>query len=388
MGPASAGRPGSRLEPESVTPDRCHRVLVVSAGMGAGHHAAADELVRRLREQGHVAQRIDVLELGRPGQGRRLRRTYAGLLRWLPWVYDLSMRFWARWPTPLDVFTAHGARSYEEGLLDQVRRFEPDVVVSVFNLASQALGRLRASGRLAVPVATYVPDPGAHPYWVHPAVDLYLATLPITARGLESFGARRTVVVPRLVRPSFLRRPVGRKEARLRLGLPVHADVALVNGGSWAAGRVARTVTCLARSGTVVPVTLCGTDDALRRRLLRRGLGLPLGWVEDVASVMAAADVLVDNAGGLTCCEALSAGLPVVLFRPLPGHGRINAATLEAAGLAAQARSNPELIDLVRRLSREHGTGERRLEPAQLRSDDVVAAVLGLCAPAARARMS
>jgi hypothetical protein len=89
--------------------DQPRRVLVVSAGMGAGHHAAADEALRPLRQRGHVAERIDVLDLGRPGQGRRLRRTYALLLRRLPWVYDGAMRFWARWPWPLERFTAFGA---------------------------------------------------------------------------------------------------------------------------------------------------------------------------------------------------------------------------------------------------------------------------------------
>ena len=49
---------------------------------------------------------------------------------------------------------------------------------------------------------------------------------------------------------------------------------------------------------------------------------------------MAAADALVDNAGGLMCWEAQAAGLPVILYRPLPGHGRFNARALESAGRA------------------------------------------------------
>ena len=52
---------------------------------------------------------------------------------------------------------------------------------------------------------------------------------------------------------------------------------------------------------------------------------------------MAAADVLVENAGGLTCMEAFAAGLPVVSYRPIAGHGKGNARDMEAAGVAALA---------------------------------------------------
>jgi UDP-N-acetylglucosamine:LPS N-acetylglucosamine transferase len=263
-------------------------------------------------------------------------------------------------------------------LLREIRRFDPDVVVSVFNLASQALGRLRARGRLTCPVVTYLSDPGPHPYWVHPAVDLYLVPLAETARGLTAYGARRTAVVAELVRPRFADHPIGRAEARRRLGLPLDADVVLVSGGSLATGTLQRTVGRLARAG-VLPVTLCGTDAVLRRRLSRRRAGVALGWTDDVAAVMAAADVLVDNAGGVTCAEALASGLPVVLFRPLPGHGRLSAETLDVAGVAPYARTDHELISLVRVLcTRRADGGGRPVAPRSGPRGDAVDAVLEL----------
>jgi UDP-N-acetylglucosamine:LPS N-acetylglucosamine transferase len=360
-------------------PAGSRRVLVVSAGMGTGHHAAADELVRRLRELGHLADRVDVLALGRPGQGRRLRRTYAFLLRRLPWLYDAAMRLWARWPAPLERLTARGAAGFEEGLLETVAGFRPDVVVSVYNLASQALGRLRADGRLDLPVATYVTDPGAHPYWVHPAVDLHLAVLPATAEALRTWGARRTACVAPLVGPRFTAALPLRAEARDRFDLPADGAVALVTGGSWAAGDLAATVAAVAGTGRALPVVLCGADDGLRRSLEGRGTAVALGWTDDVPALMAAADVLVDNAGGLTCWEALSCGLPVVLFRPLPGHGRLNAEALESAGLAGYARAGCELAGLLQR-----ACAPGRPAPRPLGTGDPVQQVLGLAAAARR----
>jgi UDP-N-acetylglucosamine:LPS N-acetylglucosamine transferase len=93
----------------------------------------------------------------------------------------------------------------------------------------------------------------------------------------------------------------------------------------------------------VVPAVLCGRDPVLRERVRSLGSAVAVPWTSEIPSWLAAADVLVDNAGGQTCFEALASGTPVVLFRPLPGHGRINAEALAASGLAVYARNPDEL---------------------------------------------
>lgn len=52
---------------------------------------------------------------------------------------------------------------------------------------------------------------------------------------------------------------------------------------------------------------------------------------------MAASCALIDNAAGQTCLEALAMGLPVVAYRPLPGHGREGVARMAELGLSEQA---------------------------------------------------
>ena len=62
------------------------------------------------------------------------------------------------------------------------------------------------------------------------------------------------------------------------------------------------------------------------------------GWVSDMAALMAASDVEVQNAGGLSSLEARQSGLPVVTYRSLPGHGTTNNSGLDEAGWASCAR--------------------------------------------------
>jgi UDP-N-acetylglucosamine:LPS N-acetylglucosamine transferase len=70
---------------------------------------------------------------------------------------------------------------------------------------------------------------------------------------------------------------------------------------------------------------------------------IALGWTDDMPALLAACDVVVQNAGGLTSLEALATGVPVLTYRSLDGHGRTNAAALEAAGWIPWVRHRDEL---------------------------------------------
>jgi processive 1,2-diacylglycerol beta-glucosyltransferase len=68
---------------------------------------------------------------------------------------------------------------------------------------------------------------------------------------------------------------------------------------------------------------------------------------------MRAADVLVSKPGGLTSSEALAAGLPMVMLRPLPGQEERNARYLQESGIGVRAQTSRDLIDVLDRLLAE-----------------------------------
>ena len=80
--------------------------------------------------------------------------------------------------------------------------------------------------------------------------------------------------------------------------------------------------------------------------------------------------VVVHNAGGLACWEALAVGRPVVSYRVLPGHGAATAAVLDAAGAVPWARSRDDLGALLDHLVRHDGyarlNGPPRPDPARV----------------------
>jgi processive 1,2-diacylglycerol beta-glucosyltransferase len=119
---------------------------------------------------------------------------------------------------------------------------------------------------------------------------------------------------------------------------------------------------------------LCGRNEELRRRVHGRPGAVALGWRTDVDRLMLAADVLVQNAGGLSFTESLVAGLPAVTYRPIPGHGRANARVLDAAGLAPWARTPAELAAHLRAQATQRRSTHRFPDPTDAVLAEVPAA--------------
>jgi UDP-N-acetylglucosamine:LPS N-acetylglucosamine transferase len=320
-------------------------VLIVSASMGAGHNGAARELARRLEAQGYRTETVDFLHLMPFGSGTLLRKTYEAQLRWFAWTYQISYQTMsaapalARWTivTLVNLLARHRLRRH-------ILATRPDAVVSTYPLASLVLGRLRRTGLLRVPVATYLTDFAVHPLWVHPGVDLHLAVSPGSSREAEQRGASTSVASGPLVGERFREAHGSRARTRARLGIQPDARVVLVVSGSLGLGDVPGVLESIRRCGRYHAIVVCGNNDRLRARLADDYLGdTVIGWTDDMPELMGAADVIIENAGGLSAMEAFASGLPVITYRPIAGHGKANAQSMEAGSVTLYARNDAEL---------------------------------------------
>jgi UDP-N-acetylglucosamine:LPS N-acetylglucosamine transferase len=317
--------------------------------MAGGHDGVSYELCRCLQQCGHRVEVRDYLAALPLGIGVALPFLYERQLRIAPCSYDRLYRAVAR-SRVLQWLGRWLACWANPRLRGWVRGF--DLVIVTYPLAAQAVGRLRRRGQ-APGVIVFLTDFSAHPLWVAPDADLHLALNGVTAAQVRAVDPTAVVHVGGpLVREEFQAGSgrVSVSELRRRYGIPEGRRAALLVAGSWGVGGVDRTARELAQTGVAVPVVVCGRNAALRARLARQGVGVPLGWVDDMAGLMRACDVLIQNAGGLTSVEAFAVGLPVVSYRCLPGHGRTNAEAMAEAGVAVHACRQGTLTHVLEQL--------------------------------------
>ncbi|MBO0842572.1 MAG: glycosyltransferase, partial [Nocardioides sp.] len=123
---------------------------------------------------------------------------------------------------------------------------------------------------------------------------------------------------------------------------------ALLTAGALGIGDLEAAARDIAETGLITPVVVCGTNASLHARLADVPGVIALGWRDDLLDLIATSDVIVQNAGGFTSLEALASGVPVITYRPLPGHGRTNCLNLDRAGLVPWARNQEDLVRLLK----------------------------------------
>lgn len=332
-------------------------VLVVSASMGGGHDGAAREIAGRLQAMGYRAEVRDLLQAAPVRIGPTFRAAYEFQLRHAPSTYEATYRLWFRVPWLCPWVARLATVLTRRTLCRWVVESSADAVVSTYPLATLAIGSMRSAGRLPVPLVNFVTDFAVHPLWVHPGADLTL-TVDDSAARTASGRIHRNVVpcgpaVSARFEPGNLPE---RRRARDRIGLRPDDAAVLIVAGSWGVGGVLDTVAVVAGHG-FVPVVVCGRDARLRRQVERQAAQMDtrmvvVGWTQDMPALMSACDALVENAGGLTALEAMKAGLPVVSFDPIPGHGRENAAAMSQAGVSVWATDGKDLASWLEALTR------------------------------------
>ncbi|MET9021768.1 wax ester/triacylglycerol synthase domain-containing protein [Actinopolymorpha sp. NPDC004070] len=353
-GAEPGAEPGRRID--AGLGEGPHRVLVVSADMGGGHNSTAcalEEAVRRLWP-GSECHRVDTLDVMGPGVGRAFRSIYVSNVERTPWLYEFfyASEWRHRWFAQASKrFTGSWAG---RRLRTEIDRFEPDLVLSTYPLGSSGLAWLRRHRGLGARTGCWVSDFAPHPFWIYPELDANFVVheTAVALAQLAEPGVQVEVCAPPVVR-AFA--PGDKAQARRAMDLPADAFVVLVSCGSYSFGDADATVAALlGASDKVCVVVACGRNEQTRVRLERLGLPrerlLPLGWTDQMPTLMRAADLLVTNAGGATALEGMASALPVVTTSPIAAHGVANANLMVVAGLTDLCPDLPMLQSYVRSL--------------------------------------
>jgi len=339
------------------------KVLLVYASIGAGHEKACKALEEAFKSIGVDTITEDFISNTPRALRLIIKDTYLQIIKYIPEAYDLAYRFTLH----MDIKEAQGLARFISltgypFFKSMFERVSPDIVISTHPLTTIGFSMIKRKDAPNLRLINVLTD--FHILNLFLAQGVNFHTVP-NEHLLENYKNKYRRNVP-LILPlgvpvslNFLKN-VDIYEARKLLGFNNDEKIVLVMaGGLGLSGivEVAETIVDVSFKEKITIVFLAGKNEKTLRELSRvkgekvkanRILYIP--WTEDVWLYMKAVNMLISKAGGVTIAEAALCGLPLVIYRPLPGQERINANFLNSHSAAIVAKNKEELPEFVNKV--------------------------------------
>jgi processive 1,2-diacylglycerol beta-glucosyltransferase len=306
-------------------------ILILTAGYGEGHNAAARGLFSALEKRGVPTEIVDAFALGGGGFYQKTRRWYLALINRFPNVWAAAFRWIDR--NPVGYWSMPFLGSVREALLGVLESRRPDLVVSVYPAYPYLLHAMTGGGRLPFSVCTVITDSiTINSVWHRCGSDLYIVANDPSRRVLLESGVEdaRIRVLGFPVPPVFWH---GRVERPMPDATPPRV-LFMVNAGRELAPEIVRRILDL--GGIHLTVTV-GRDEALGQELRRVAAGRPFelhGWTDKMPELLMSHHLLIGKAGGATVQECLAARTPMLITQVVPGQEEGNARLMVESGCA------------------------------------------------------
>jgi UDP-N-acetylglucosamine:LPS N-acetylglucosamine transferase len=335
--------------PHADSDERPGSLLILSAGVGAGHQSSAEGLRDELL---YAAPGIHVrVRNGLGSAGSPARVFLERLVRWqlmhCPPLYSVAYAIVVRssvgrW---LALMTLH--RSTRRRLAALIDSQQPSLVISTYPGITAPLGVMRQRGELQIPVCALITDLTSLYFWAHPGVDLHLVSYRQSLEEVSRIaGAAPVTAVKAPLRIAhWARRERG--PTRLALGFDPRVALVVISGGGWGVGDLNGSIRGALGLQQVQVVVVCGENKSAARELgiryqTDRRVRI-LGYTDDMAKLLAAASALVHSTGGVSCLEATAHGCPVVAYGFSCGHVAHNVKAMVELGLLRHAKNSSNL---------------------------------------------
>ncbi|MCI2242220.1 MGDG synthase family glycosyltransferase [Adlercreutzia faecimuris] len=348
-------------------------VLVMHASVGSGHRSAAEavaqafELLRDDPAHGGGlpddldVRVLDILDFGRvPIDGNATASMFTGVTR--PF-YDLTWRY-----TLTGRLLWGGGTIWVHAMFprfaDYVRECRPAAVVAThITAANVAVGARMLTGQ-DFPIVCVPTDYEVEGMWPHRKSDLFCVANEYMAETLRPRGVpeERILITGIPTRPAF-GEDYDRDAVRASLGLPSDRRVVLALAGAHLPrpyvhfrDALDKLLPYLHSFEDMHLVVVAGKDaayaDHVRRQCEDYGLAnvTVLEYVDAIAALMAASDLIICKSGGLTVTECLCARVPMVLMGRAYGQENANVRMLTASGAALHVTTARELLDTLRHI--------------------------------------
>lgn len=336
------------------------RILILTAGYGEGHNAAARALAGAVAAEGGEGIVRDLF-LETYGRTQELaQRMYVECINRAPWLWSLTYQSLhhlplMRWCIEPSLFVM---RKEVTRVLEEV---QPHAVVFVYPSYGYTFDRLFPSG-------------GA-PFKRH-----MLVTDSITINSIWHRCGADSWIVPNDATAEVMRKARVPAEKIHALGFPVPLAFATARTPRPAPGgpgpeplRVLYMVNhapgeapALVRKMLELPfveLIVAGGKNAALLRSIERAATRPIelhGWTKRMPELLMRSHVLVGKAGGAATQEAIAAHTPMIVTKVVPGQEEGNARLLESSGAGAVRMTHHAIIETLEELYADDAAEWRR----------------------------
>jgi len=333
------------------------RVLFISAPVGAGHIRAAQAVSRMLNVNHDCHTELcNIFDLFHPVIGKTILNTYLKTLDVFPDLYG-SMYGWGNRSNLALAGRELVSQAFAGRMLKYINKFQPTAIVCTHATPAGLVAWLKKKKLITIPAAAVITDFVVHRLWVYPEFDHYFVAHSAMVRYLSQYGITpQSVFVTGIPVSEHFVQPCDKHQVLDKLKLAADRKTILIMGGGAGVLSMDEIVQlCNQLDSPVQLVAVAGKNEQLYWKLVRleatcRHPVKALGYVANVHELMCIADLLISKPGGMSAAEALVKGLPLVVYRPIPGQEDANTRYLIDNAAACRADSLPELKNLLIRL--------------------------------------
>ncbi len=339
---------------DSIPPelDCAPRLLILTAGFGEGHNAAARALhaAWTLRHGEYSAAVSDVFEEANPLLNRYARKGYLTLINRMPRLWNRMYAFLDKSASSFGTM-ARFLVTERRVLRSVLERNRPDVVCSTYPVYAFLMEEALREAGLRVPHFNIVTDSisinalwwkGGATGWFMPNED---SAEVIRRAGVDP---RRVYVDGFPVAPEFAEDWDAEALPNLASGARPRVLV-IIHSGT----RAAESARALLRETEWEVTCAVGRDEALRVELeqlaaRRAAPARVVGWTSEMPGFLRTHHVVVSKAGGATTQEAIAARCPMLVTQIVPGQEEGNYELLRRHGIGGYAPNAEALLQKLR----------------------------------------
>ena len=351
------------------------RILLMHISDVSGHRSASLAIEKAIKIQSPQTetQTLNALNYLYPQAERLINSIYMFLIQRFPFVwahlYDNSY-----WVKKMQRFKQRIHYFNLPKLEALFKEFRPDVVVSTQAFPCGMVADYKRIKKISLPLVAVLTDFVPHSYWIYDTIDYYITPSQVVKQRLIKKN-----IDPERIKPfgipfdTKFNQDSNKSEIRKKLNLEDNLFTILIMGGGQGLGPIKRIIKALDNLRfKLQEIVVCGVNKRLYYQL-KRGLScyrkkiLLLGYAENIEELMSAADLIITKPGGITCAEALTQGLPMLIISPIPGQETNNTAYLTNQGAAIKADKPEDLVDIINDLY-NHPEKLKQLSQASLRT--------------------